>query len=345
MANLFASGLVAGATGGTTGVYGSFQDSNFRSDYAPRQQGVFAENPLATPKYALNNKVGGRDAEFRDTLARMYISLADASEPVKTAYLKSLPNDDRVKALAQVLIGPNNNKGTSKGFIDFFLQQANEGFQEKLQIDEVLGDNYVAWYFGQSPPVFQYSGMLMNSMQDDQVTGFALAYQHLLRGTQLARKGTLLRLRYDNVIVEGTINTMSRALNADSEMACPFSFSLLVKGYIFLVQLPFTKMRQEDYVQLQTAFAPDAVLDKIGRIVDRRVRTTTLLPQQPHAESSVGSEEPQDPVNYLLEAPGQMADQIRAFNQIPITNGLESPYQTLVPEAQLTPYAASLPGG
>lgn len=323
------------------GPYGNFQSTNNASQYNRRQQGVFGEYPLATPKYALNNKEGGRDAEFKETLARMYVSLADASDPVRQAYLSSLPNDARVRALAQVLIGPNSKKGTSKGFIDFFLQQVNESFQEKLQVDEVIADNYVAFYFGQSPPVFQYSGMLLNSMQDDQVTGFALAYQHLIRGTQLARRGTLLRLRYDNVIVSGTVNGMGRVQNADNEMACPFQFSLLVKEYVVLLLPQFTKMKQTDFVQLQSAFAPDSALDKIGQVSDVRVRTTTILPPQLRDTSVVGQEEPDEPVNSSQPSPQQVASQVQTNNQSPVTTDTQQDPSTLQSLPQLAPFVSN----
>lgn len=298
-----------------SGVYGDFKSTNQNSRYNRRQQGVFGEYPLATPKYALNR--GQRDAEYRETLARMFISLANTNESTRKAYLASLPNDPRVKALAQVLIG-NGNPAKSTGFIDFFLQQVNEGFQEKVQVDEVLGDNYVAWYFGQAPPVFQYAGTLLNSMQDDQVTGFALAYQHLIRGTALGQRGTLLRLRYDNVIVSGTVNSMSRSLNAESEMACPFNFSLLVKEMVFLKMPQFTRMQASDYVQLQTVFAKDAQLGLPGQASDTRVRTTTVLPPQLRSVSSAGQEEPAEPVSDG-PAPQQVDQAVSQQTQSPVT--------------------------
>src|SRR3972149_5021833 len=124
--------------------------------YNPGQQGVFGANPLMTPKYARNS--GLRDAEYRETMARLYISLADVGRQAIDNYLATLP-DQQTKALAQVL-GASNAKGSAgTGFIDFFLTSAQESFQEVMQVDKVLADDYVAFFYGQSPPVFQYSGM------------------------------------------------------------------------------------------------------------------------------------------------------------------------------------------
>jgi hypothetical protein len=267
-------------------LFGALFDDNEQGDYNRHQHGVFGLHPLMTPKYAVNK--GSRDAEFKESLARMYVSLASSSKAVKDAYLNALP-DERTRALAKVLLSAGQNVET--GFIDFFLTQVNETFTESLQVDKVLGDNYVAFYFGSEPPVFQYSGMLLNSQQDDQRSGFALAYQHLIRGTQLARKGALLRLRYDSVIVSGSVNSMSQVMNAESEMLVPFNFTLLVKEYLLLPPQNFTKLAQEDYVKLATDFSAGATLSQIGTALDVRVRSTMLTPEQLASESSAGQEE------------------------------------------------------
>lgn len=283
-------------------IYGDVVDDNNASGYNRGQQGVFGLHPLATPKYALNK--GNRDNEFKETLARMYVSLADADESTKDLYLKALPGDGPTQALAKVLIGKGQGQGGT-GFIDFFLQQVNESFQEAVQVDKVLGDNYVAFYFGQEPPIFQYAGALLNSMQDDQRSGFALAYQHLLRGTSLARRGALLRLRYDSVIVSGTVNTMSQTLNAENEMVVPFNFSLLVKEYIVLQNPRFNKTTQAEYVQLATQFAEEG-LSLVGQVSDIRIRTVLYQPTPQDAALAASNKLIADA--FALQEAGKFAD-------------------------------------
>ncbi len=269
-------------------VFGSLLDQNNGvkgQKYNPRQQGVFGLNPLATPKYAKNK--GLRDAEFRDTLARLYISVGDMGTDAVNAYLNALPTDQD-KALGAVLLGATARGGT--GFIDFFLTQANEQFQEIVQIDKVLADDYVAFFFGQQPAQFQYSGMLLNSLQDDQRSGFARAYNLMLRGTQLARKGALARIRYDSVIVSGTMIAHQQTLNADNEMAVPFSFTFLVKEYVVITSLPFAKMSVNDYVKL-AADAAVASLQPVGVVQDTRVRTSANPPPLQADLSTAGGQE------------------------------------------------------
>lgn len=286
------------------GPYGNFVALNnaARDPAIRRQQGIFGDNPLATPKYARNR--GARDAEFRDTLARVYISLADASPATQTSYLASLPQE--AKALAQVLLG-NNNQGAS-GYVDFVLSQATETVSEVVQVEKVVGDDYVAFFFGQSPATFQYSGFLLNSMQDDQRSGFAVAYNHILRGTSLARHGALARLRYDSVIVSGTMTALQQTLSAENEMAVQFSFSFLVKEYFVVANPLFRRTSAADYVKLAT----DAAVTNLGPVgspSDVRIRSTMVLPPTLSTVPTPGQDEP-GAVDARLNSMGQLMSRV-----------------------------------
>jgi hypothetical protein len=282
---------------------------------SPGQQGVFGLNPLMTPKYA---KWQPRDAEYKDTLARLYISLPTLGDgsvdpAVRTAFLNSLPSDPATKALAQVMIaGP----GGGTGFVDFFLSQASERFQEVVQLDKVLSDDYVAFFFGQEPPRFEYSGFLLNSLQDDQRSGFLRAYSALLRGTQLARRGALARLRYDSVIVSGTMLAHQQTLNADNELAVPFSFSFLVKDYVIQTNLPFAKVNQSQYVQLAADLAV-ANLSSIGTVQTKGVTAVAVPPPIPAATSTAGAAQNTNVVDASQTAQQQTVAAANAASQPP----------------------------
>ncbi len=280
--------------------------------YNPGQYGTFALHPLATPKYALGKP---RDAEYKETLARMYVDLGSTDDRVKQRYLQSLSGDAQTQALAKILVGAGQKVQT--GFIDFFLQHVQESFTEKLQVDQVLGDNYVAFYFGQEPPVFSFSGNLLNSQQDDQRVGFALAYQHLLRGTALGRRGALMRVRYDSVIVSGTGGAMTQDLDAANELVVPFTFSLLVKEYVIIQQPRYVKKSAAGFVQLATAFASSALLSKVEQAKDTRVRTTMILPPTLAQTSAAGSEESITVVDTSKPAPQQLVDKATQSVQPP----------------------------
>ena len=119
--------------------------------------------------------------------------------------------------------------GSSYGYVDFLLTQAQESYQEKVQVVDVLSDNYVAFYFGSQPPVFQYSGVLLNTRQDDWRAAFTIMYNAIMRGSQLARRKKLITLAYDEMSVTGSIMGMTQTLTAEMQMASQFTFQMLVQ--------------------------------------------------------------------------------------------------------------------
>lgn len=261
--------------------YTKFKDNTASTNrYNRNQQGVFALHPAATPKYALN--LGLRDAEYKENLARMYLSLSGEDRETKNAYLRSLPSDANIQALAKVLIGDSTNGGT--GFIDFFIAQIQESFNEKVQISEVLSDNYVAYFFGAAPPTLNIAGNLLNTYQDDQRIGMIQAYQTLIRGTECAKRGSLVRLRYDSVIVSGHIISLSQVLNAENELIASFNLTMVVKEYV-IVTAPTLAVSK-----VETPFDPNNVLTSIGSASDVRVNTTIYVPNKSTDSSVAGKD-------------------------------------------------------
>lgn len=189
--------------------------------------GVYARTLQgATPKYAINDGIEREPGQAK-TLARMYI---------KTSNLNALKNsitDPEVKnQLIDILAkNPVNNNA---GYVDFFLTQVAHSFQEKVQVVETLSDNYVAYYFGSAAPVFSYNGFLLNTVQDDQAVAFLRLYQAVLRGTQLARRGIVVSLRYDSYVVVGTMMNYSDSRVANGENTVQFSFNFLVKKMYYV---------------------------------------------------------------------------------------------------------------
>lgn len=197
-------------------------------------RGVFAEVPGATPKYALN--WGEPGVDFREQMARMFLPVSNYE-----ALLRDFSTDPQGLQLAKVLGGTVNSDGMTNpsgtegnGYIDFLLQNVQKAFTEKMQLVETLADDHVAYFFGQSAPMFVYSGTLLNTKQDDQAINMLRIYRDMARGSQLANRRTLISIRYDSYMVSGAMVNLSLGLNAETEMAVPFSFSLLVKQMLLL---------------------------------------------------------------------------------------------------------------
>lgn len=188
------------------------------------QQGVFGVNPGATPKFAYNN--GRRDAEYRDTMARLFIELPPDSV---ATFLNTIPENTRNLARVLTTGGPTAGGGGT-GFVDFLLTSATETFQEKAQIVDTLTDHYVAFYSGQSPPLFGYTGTVLNTYQDDQRVWLMQLYRTVLRGTRLANRGIYANLRYDSYLVSGYLEQMQMSISGDTDnSAGTFNFTMRVQ--------------------------------------------------------------------------------------------------------------------
>lgn len=208
-------------------------------------RGIFAAVPGSTPKYVQN--VGEQETDFRETMARMFLQVTDYK-----AFVKSF-DGSRTQPLARVLGGQATEKtGTTggAGYVDFLLQNVSHTLTEKAQIVEVLADDHVAYFFGQAAPVFAYSGSLINTKQDDQAMNMLRLYRDLGRGSALASRNTLISVRYDGLIVSGTMMNLTWSLNAEMETVVPFSYNLLAKQITVLPNL-----YDGGIVSLQTQFA------------------------------------------------------------------------------------------
>ena len=192
----------------------------------PDTLGVYSSYPVGTPKYL--RQQADRHAEYEGTMARF---LLEVPKGTQQDFLKELEGD--TKKIAEKLSSENGFVSGS-GYIDFLLSQANHALREKVQISETLSDNYAAFFFGQSPPMFQYSGYLYNTFQDDWTMRMYLLFQKLARGTQLARRGFMLHLKYDSIIVSGAMTNLQWSLIGGREAANDFSFGMLVRKITIL---------------------------------------------------------------------------------------------------------------
>ena len=193
-------------------IYGGYS----KLDDTSSIKGAYATNPAAQVKhYTGKNPDTGADPQ--DTQARIYLSVPPGVYNRVSARLKS--------DVARMLLG----RLAGDGYMNFLLQSVSESYSEKVQVTEFLSDDFVAYYFGTRAGVLQFSGVLYNTVQDDWWDEMYIALREILRGTQLARYGNMVHVRYGSRIASGAINDMSFNHSSDMQMAANFSFSLLIK--------------------------------------------------------------------------------------------------------------------
>jgi len=238
------------------------------------RKGVFAEYPASTPKYSTAN-----DDRGLESMARLMVPLPN--NDAREKYLATFGGNTEASQLAKVLatIGesadgnPDPSTQYGLGYIDFLLQTAQESYQEKVQIVDVLSDNYVSYFFGAQPSVFQYTGVLMNTRQDDWRAAFTILYNDVLRGTELARRQVVATLAYDDMAVTGSLIGMTQTLTAEMQTAAQFTFSMLVQR----IDVSTTLDRPATQVKTFPSFIrPDDFATTQFEVPPRTIRTADL---------------------------------------------------------------------
>ena len=126
------------------------------------------------------------------------------------------PNEPRVPWVN--LIPPNTK---------FFLEQVQENREEKVQVIDTFGE-WIAFFFGKKPEVYNYAGTLLNAQNHNWKNEFQENYDQFLRGTQAVKNRATVFLQYDDVMVEGYMLNASINMTGQADKSVPFQFNMLV---------------------------------------------------------------------------------------------------------------------
>lgn len=141
----------------------------------------------------------------------------------KISYPELVGSGGDVTAMSDV--SGNNTHGYDK----FLLTSVSTSMTEKTQIVEVFGDNEVVYYFGRQPMIFNISGVLVDSPDNNWFVNWLKLYSDFLRGSKLAENYELLSLVLPNMIITGSITGFSWNQDAARDVDIPFSFQFIAK--------------------------------------------------------------------------------------------------------------------
>lgn len=121
------------------------------------------------------------------------------------------------------------SSNSKQGFTKFFLTGISVSYSEKSQIMTTFGDNEVVYYFGKQPVVFNLTGLIFDSMENDWFSKFITLYQQVLRGTMLAKNFALIELVLPNMKLVGTISSLSHQQDSTRDTDVQFSMQFVAK--------------------------------------------------------------------------------------------------------------------
>ncbi len=110
---------------------------------------------------------------------------------------------------------------------NFLIQSMTFSRDEKMQVIETFGENYV-YFFGNRSPVANFRGLLLNSQTFEWFAEFDTNYVNSFRGTRAAARGQEITITVDGVIYYGHIHNVSYDLNSEQPSSLGVSFSMHV---------------------------------------------------------------------------------------------------------------------
>lgn len=128
-------------------------------------------------------------------------------------------------------IAKEDGKAYTTFYSNFFVMGIQEQRQEKQQIVETFGDDYI-FFFGESPRMLTVSGMLLNTADFNWRAEWWENYERFFRGTKLVEMGARLYLIFEDVMVEGYIVGAQSQEDSQNPQVIQFNFQMFVTGYV-----------------------------------------------------------------------------------------------------------------
>jgi len=219
---------------GTTGATSGATTNVLREDGTIIQtERLFTTRSRAAVTNGTSDSIGDNSG-FRGNYA--YIKLVTSQEQAKEYMSGKTARELTYSKLAgsgSELANMSDPSGqNASGYDKFLLTGVSANMSEKVQITEVFGDGEVAYYFGRQPMVFNLSGILIDSPDNNWFVTWLRMFSDVLRGTQLAKNYELLTLVLPNMTITGSIMGFAWDQRSERDVDIPFSFQFLAKSVV-----------------------------------------------------------------------------------------------------------------
>lgn len=195
-----------------------------------------------------------RTGRFTTVQKEVAGDLVDVQEWAPVPELMVSTSDRYEGVLASIkLLDPKKIKKNDNGdqgraqlipeYSKFFLESVQEAHQEKVQIVETFNDFY-AFFYGERPPVYTFSGYLLNLQNYNWLNEFTYYYQNFWRGTKAVELGARVFLTYNYQQIQGYVLNINTNISAVTDKVAPFNIQVLVTN-----RLIFNGFDSEDLIR------------------------------------------------------------------------------------------------
>lgn len=194
---------------------------------------------LTEDKFGPISKLGVQADDFNDTdnsyVRRPLHGMMIPEDSYATITVR-FSNNKKLKVLANTS-AQDVYKNTST--TNMIVQRVDESRQEKQQIIETFGEDFV-YYYGQRPRMITVSAMLPESEEFQYAQEFWTNYDRVLRGTKLVTRDARVFFTVAGQLFEGYLSTAQTSRTADQPRLIQLSFQMYVTHSYYLNALRHT---------------------------------------------------------------------------------------------------------
>lgn len=115
-------------------------------------------------------------------------------------------------------------------FNNFSLLNVQESHEQIVKLHVNFSADWNAFFFGEQPRVYQFSGFFLDSKDYPYYQEFMVAYDKYLAGRKAIENKVQTKFIYDGKIVDGYMLNITTAQTAADQLIKTFQFTVLVKG-------------------------------------------------------------------------------------------------------------------
>jgi hypothetical protein len=149
-------------------------------------------------------------------------------------------------------------------YLKFFLTGVDAPRSERYQVVETFGDWYI-FFYGERPPVYTFTGVLLNTPNYNWLNEFDFFYDAFLRGTAATRNVTRIFITYGFQQVQGHLLDFAHSIRADNDMAVQFQLRMAVVKRFALTPDNGNRATDSFISNLETITAFQKILDDSGK--------------------------------------------------------------------------------
>lgn len=115
-------------------------------------------------------------------------------------------------------------------FSNFSLQNVTEKSDQIVKIHQNFSGYWNAFFFGEQPRVFQFSGVFIDTKEYPYFQEFMVAYDKWLSGRKCIENKMTMKMIYDGRLIDGYIISVGSISTAENPMIKQFQFQVLVRA-------------------------------------------------------------------------------------------------------------------